>query len=193
MRNSVPPVFVPSQIVVVDDEPDVRGAMFAALRLEGCTARSGETSTLGAEEALVDRPGVIVFEYTLPWTDAHSIVEQLRRLIRPAPSLILLSDPQTVIDACLAHGIAVFPMNPPKGSADLSVDESSRIRHTRVLTIDCPDAAERFLDTVSPVSLPPPSSLGSAPPRPTLMVVRHTRSAVRIKAMSIPPAAANDR
>jgi hypothetical protein len=190
MRNSVPPVFLPSQVVVIEDDPAVRGALFAALRLEGCSARSSETQVLGAEEALVDRPGVVVFEYALPWTDAHAIVEQLRLLMRPAPSLILLSDPRLVVDACETHGIAVFPMNPPKVDGGLGVDTgaSGRIRHTRVLTIDCPDRAEQFLKSIEPVpvangsSMPPPSSI-----KPSLLVVRHARSASRLRLSSVPP------
>jgi hypothetical protein len=191
MRNSTPPVFVPSQVLVVADEADVRGAVFAALRLEGCSARTAETHALGAEEALVDRPGVIVFEYSLAWTDAHSIVEQMRLLMRPAPSLILLTDPETVASACASHGIPVFPMKAPANSNGPDVDDSSIVRHAKVLTVDCPDAAERFLATIAPVSMP---SSGSIPPRPGLMVVRHARSGFRFRSSVMPPAAAaNDR
>lgn len=189
MRNSVPPVFLPSQVVVIEDDPAVRGALFAALRLEGCSARSSETHALGAEEALVDRPGVVVFEYALPWTDAHAIVEQLRLLMRPAPSLILLSDPRLVVESCATHGIPVFPMTPPKvdgGAFDAA--SSARIRHTRVLTVDCPDRAEQFLRSIEPVpvangsSMPPPSSV-----KPSLLVVRHARSASRLRVITSPP------
>lgn len=190
MRNSTPPVFVPSQVLVVADEPDVRGAVFAALRLEGCSARTAETYALGAEEALVDRPGVIVFEYSLAWTDAHSIVDQFRLLMQPAPSLILLTDPQAVIESCNTHGIPVFPMKAPANSNGPDVDDSSIVRHARVLTVDCPDAAERFLATIAPVSLP---SSGSIPPRPGLMVVRHARSGMRFRSITPPATAANDR
>jgi len=187
MRNSVPPVFLPSQVVVIEDDPAVRGALFAALRLEGCSAKSQETHALGAEEALIDRPGVVVFEYALPWTDAHAIVEQLRLLMRPAPSLILLSDPRLVVDACEVHGIPVFPMTPPKVDGGLGVDASAsgRIRHTRVLTVDCPDRAEQFLKSIEPVpvangsSMPPPSSI-----KPSLLVVRHARSNARLRVVS---------
>lgn len=197
MRNSTPPVFVPSQVLVVADEPDVRGAVFAALRLEGCSARTAETHALGAEEALVDRPGVIVFEYSLAWTDAHSIVDQMRLLMRPAPTLILLTDPKLVIESCAAHGIPVFPMKTPanaNGNAEgVDVDDSSIIRHATVLTVDCPDAAERFLATIAPISAPA-SANGAASVRPGLMVVRHARSGLRWRATSIAPAAAaNDR
>jgi hypothetical protein len=188
MRNSVPPVFLPSQVVVIEDDPAVRGALFAALRLEGCAARTSETQVLGAEEALVDRPGVVVFEYALPWTDAHAIVEQLRLLMRPAPSLILLSDPRLVVESCETHGIPVFPMNPPKvdGGIGVSASASGSIRHTRVLTVDCPDRAEQFLKSIEPVpvangSMPPPSSI-----KPSLLVVRHARSAARMRVVTSP-------
>ena len=189
MRNSVPPVFLPSQVVVIEDDPAVRGALFAALRLEGCSARSSETHALGAEEALVDRPGVVVFEYALRWTDAHAIVEQFRLLMRPAPSLILLSDPQLVVESCATHGIPVFPMTPPKvDDGTFDATSSARIRHTRVLTVDCPDRAEQFLKSIEPVpvangsSMPPPSSV-----KPSLLVVRHARSASRLRIITSPP------
>lgn len=191
MRNSVPPIFLPSQVIVLEDDPAVRGALFAALRLEGCTARTRETRAVGAEEALVDRPGVIVFEYTLPWTDAHAIVEQLRLLMRPAPAMILLTDPTRIAEACSAHGISVMPMNPPKADG-VVVGDSSIVRHTRVLTVDCPDRAEEFVRTIAPElpadgsSLPPPS-LGSGSGRPSLLVVRQAKSGTRIRAASVAP------
>lgn len=192
MRNSVPPVYLPSQVLVLEDDADVRGALFAALRLEGCSTRTSETQSLGCEEALVDRPGVIVFEYALPWTRAHAIVEQLRLLMRPAPSLILLSDPASVVAACAAHGIGVFPMHPPQieepagaSSRRLTSSILPAARVTRVLTIDCPDHAQRFLETIQAV----PKSSDDA-----LLIVRNARSGLRMKAVSIvPPAAASSR
>ncbi len=191
MRNSVPPVFLPSQVIVLEDDPAVRGALFAALRLEGCTARTRETRAVGAEEALVDRPGVIVFEYNLPWTDAHAIVEQLRLLMRPAPAMILLTDPTRVAQACSSHGISVMPMNPPKPDS-VVVGDSSIVRNTRVLTVDCPDQADEFLRCIAPElpadgsSMPPPSSLSD---RPSLLVVRQAKSGTRIRAAAVTPIA----
>lgn len=65
-------------VVIIDDDPGVRGLLQDCLQLDGFAVRAAEDGTLGL--ALVDeqRPACVVLDVMMPQLDGHSVLRLLR-------------------------------------------------------------------------------------------------------------------
>jgi two-component system, LuxR family, response regulator FixJ len=90
---------MPSTILVVDDDPAVRGALKFALELDGFAVRdyaSGEA--LLAAGRLPER-GCLVLDYRLPGADALHLLDLLRTRGVELPAILITSHPPQALRA----------------------------------------------------------------------------------------------
>ena len=79
-------------ILVVDDDADIRGAIGEALSDEGMavgTASNGREALQRAEEA---RPSLVILDITLPRLDGYQVADELRQRYGVLPILAITAD-----------------------------------------------------------------------------------------------------
>lgn len=105
-----------SEILVVDDDADIRALLVSLLELRGHTVRVAGT----AEEALLElaarRPDVLLLDLALPSRDGVDLLSLLDRGIGRPETICLVSaqDPETVRRIAAEHGLTYLhkPFSP---------------------------------------------------------------------------------
>jgi CheY-like chemotaxis protein len=100
------------RILVVDDDPDLRGAIVAALVAAGHEVQDASNGAVGLEKALLARPDVVVTDYIMPVASGGALIESLRMLMRPPPSLVAISAYPGAAQWCAENGVEVFLAKP---------------------------------------------------------------------------------
>ena len=67
------------RVLVVDDEPDVRGAVTALLEQSGATVRALESGAAIESAIAAFRPDVFVFDIGMPGEDGYTLLRRVRR------------------------------------------------------------------------------------------------------------------
>ncbi|MER5753882.1 response regulator transcription factor [Streptomyces sp. NPDC002088] len=115
------------EVLVVDDDPGVRGALELGLGLEGFTVRLAEDGGVALEQIAKRLPSVIVLDVTMPGLSGVEVVQRLRAEGRTLP-VCMLSARDEVDDrvAGLAAGADDYVVKP------FSVGELSARLHAMV-------------------------------------------------------------
>ncbi|MET9383318.1 response regulator transcription factor [Streptomyces sp. NPDC002928] len=115
------------EVLVVDDDPGVRGALELGLGLEGFTVRLAEDGGVALEQITKRLPSVIVLDVTMPGLSGVEVVQRLRAEGRTLP-VCMLSARDEVDDrvAGLAAGADDYVVKP------FSVGELSARLHAMV-------------------------------------------------------------
>lgn len=85
-------------IVIVDDDPAVRGSLAFSLQTEGFAVRSyASGAELLKEVPPVAKTGCLVIDYQLPGMNGLDLLAELRRRHVTAPAILITTDPSTVV------------------------------------------------------------------------------------------------
>jgi DNA-binding response OmpR family regulator len=68
-------------VLVVDDDPIVRGLICRALEDEGIAVVAADNGRLALDEAMRVRPGLVVLDVTLPVLGGEAVAAGLRQLV----------------------------------------------------------------------------------------------------------------
>ncbi|HUA42914.1 MAG TPA: response regulator transcription factor [Streptosporangiaceae bacterium] len=95
----------PPHILVVDDEPHIRGLITRALEAAGYLIENASDGAAGLEKALANDYKLVILDLVMPVTDGRQVLTTLRRVRPEQPVLILscLSDVTTKV-GCLDSG-----------------------------------------------------------------------------------------
>jgi two-component system, OmpR family, response regulator len=95
----------PPRILVVDDEPHIRGLVTRALGAAGYLIEDASDGAIGLEKALAYDYQLVILDLIMPLTDGRQVLTTLRRVRPEQPVLILscLSDVTTKV-GCLDSG-----------------------------------------------------------------------------------------
>jgi DNA-binding response OmpR family regulator len=74
-------------ILVVEDEPQVRSALLRALADRGYATSWAATGMAGLEQAVRDRPDLVLVDLGLPDVDGHEVLRMLRA-VSPVPLIV---------------------------------------------------------------------------------------------------------
>jgi two-component system response regulator MprA len=77
------------RVMVVDDEPAVRGALERALKLEGYSVSTAENGAIALRELALAAPDAIVLDLLMPEVDGLEVCRRLRAAGDRTPVLIL--------------------------------------------------------------------------------------------------------
>ena len=67
------------QILIIEDEPDIRDAMAEAVEEEGFRVSTAENGSVGLEKALAEKPDLILLDIVMPLMDGHETLKRLRQ------------------------------------------------------------------------------------------------------------------
>src|SRR5499427_1903046 len=77
------------QVLVVDDEPNIRELVQVALKFHGCTVTTAATGTDALRQAEADQPDLIVLDVVLPDLDGFEVCRRLRATGNEVPVIFL--------------------------------------------------------------------------------------------------------
>jgi DNA-binding response OmpR family regulator len=77
---------------VVDDDPDIRGAMTIALRAEGAVIDGAEDGSVAIHRIGASRPDALVLDMMLPGQSGFSVLERCRALEPPIPVVMVTAN-----------------------------------------------------------------------------------------------------
>ncbi len=66
-------------ILIIEDEIDIREAMTEALTQENFTVSTAQNGSVGLEKALSEHPDMILLDIVMPIMDGHEMLEKLRQ------------------------------------------------------------------------------------------------------------------
>src|SRR5258708_31142292 len=101
------------RILVVDDEPHIRGLVARALAAAGYLIEDASDGTAGLEKALTNAYQLVILDLVMPLTDGRQVLSKLRQERPEQPILILscLSDVTTKV-GCLDSGAQDYLSKP---------------------------------------------------------------------------------
>ncbi len=77
------------QVLVVDDEPNIRELVQVALKFHGCSVTTAATGKAALAQAEADRPDLIVLDVMLPDMDGFEVCRRLRASGNEVPVIFL--------------------------------------------------------------------------------------------------------
>jgi len=83
-----------ARILIVEDEPPMRMALLDMLAAEGYRVLTANDGEAGLQQALDERPDLILLDVMLPKLDGYAVCAELRRLEIAAPILMLTAKAQ---------------------------------------------------------------------------------------------------
>ena len=99
-------------ILIVDDDPDVRESLAAALNRDGTTIRVAESATR-ALGMLVPAPDIILLDVRMPDMDGLELLPLLRERVSSADVVLMTAfDDMTTVVAAMRHGASDFLVKP---------------------------------------------------------------------------------
>lgn len=101
------------EILVVDDDEDIRLALRARLRASGYRTLWAEDGGQALEVARRARPGLVLLDLGLPDEDGVSVLQRLRALRDDLPVVVLTArDEDRGAEACARAGAATYLQKP---------------------------------------------------------------------------------
>lgn len=95
-------------VVVVDDDPAIRGSLTFSLELDGFDVEAFESGEALLMRQLPDRPTCLVLDQKLPGITGLEALRQLRARHVDAPAILITSHPQrAIMDAAAAAGVPI--------------------------------------------------------------------------------------
>ena len=77
------------QVLVVDDEPNIRELVQVALKFHGCAVTTAATGTDALRQAEAAQPDLIVLDVVLPDLDGFEVCRRLRARGNEVPVILL--------------------------------------------------------------------------------------------------------
>jgi FixJ family two-component response regulator len=103
MRSNLRPL-----VVVVDDDPAVRGALTFSLELDGFDVEAFDSGEALLLSQLPPRPTCIVLDQRLPGISGLEALRQLRARHVESPAILITSHPQrSVVEAAAEAGVPI--------------------------------------------------------------------------------------
>jgi two-component system KDP operon response regulator KdpE len=137
-----------AQLLVVEDDELVRGALIRALRQRGHTVTSAATAMSGLQEAVDSRPDLVVLDLGLPDLDGAQLLRMIRAVSAVPVVVATARDDDASIVSALDAGADDYVLKP------FQVDQlEARIRAVlrRTATADAGPAAVTVADlTIDP-------------------------------------------
>ena len=95
-------------VVVVDDDPAVRGSLTFSLELDGFDVEAFESGEALLLRQLPQRPTCLVLDQKLPGISGLEALRQLRERHVESPAILITSHPQrTVVEAAAEAGVPI--------------------------------------------------------------------------------------
>jgi two-component system nitrogen regulation response regulator NtrX len=125
-----------AEILVVDDEPNIRRMLASLLTAEGHSATQAATGEAALEALQLSQPDVVLLDLALPGADGIEILGQIRAQW-PSLPVIMMSGRATLADAVRATKIGAFhfiekPLSPE--SVLLTIGSAVELRRARELS-----------------------------------------------------------
>jgi len=86
------------QILLVDDDADVRTFSALVLRTAGCDVRLAEDGTRALEELASERPDVVVLDVQMPDLDGWTVLERIRSDPELASTRVVMCTVKTPVE-----------------------------------------------------------------------------------------------
>jgi FixJ family two-component response regulator len=104
----IPPRLTRPLIVVVDDDPAVRGSLTFSLELDGFDVEAFESGEALLMHQLPDRPTCLVLDQKLPGITGLEALDELRARRNDSPAILITSHPpRAVIEAAEKAGVPI--------------------------------------------------------------------------------------
>jgi len=104
----IPPRLTRPLIVVVDDDPAVRGSLTFSLELDGFDVEAFESGEALLMHQLPDRPTCLVLDQKLPGITGLEALDELRAQRNDSPAILITSHPpRAVIEAAEKAGVPI--------------------------------------------------------------------------------------
>ena len=135
---------MPSQILIVDDEPNIRRMLAGVLEDEGYAVLVAADAAAAKEQLAAHGPDLLLLDLMLPGTDGLALMEQLSAAAR-LPPVIMMSG-QGSIEVALratrmgAHDFIEKPIEP--GRLLLSIEHALKLERLREENADLKQALE---------------------------------------------------
>lgn len=134
MSDTRPPV---PGIVIIEDEPQIRRFVRAALEAEGCAVFEAETARRGLVETGTRRPDLIILDLGLPDRDGIEVIQDIRNW-SAVPILILSARADEVDKVAALDAGADDYLTKPFGVAELLARVRALLRRRRAEAGDEP-------------------------------------------------------
>ncbi len=67
------------QILIVEDEPDIREAITEAMEEAGFSVSTAQNGEIGLHKAIAEHPDLILLDIVMPVMDGHTALQKLRQ------------------------------------------------------------------------------------------------------------------
>lgn len=82
----------PQTILVIDDDPDIRGDMQMLLEGRGYRVLTAPDGQAGLHRAFADRPDLVIIDMMMPKMSGLAVVERIKQSSRPTPVIMLTAN-----------------------------------------------------------------------------------------------------
>jgi two-component system KDP operon response regulator KdpE len=130
---------VPRNVVVIEDDPQIRRFLRTLLDAEGWTVHEAETGRQGLVHAATRRPDVVILDLGLPDLDGVDVVRRLREW-SAVPVLVLSARVREEDKVKALDAGADDYLTKPFGAAELSARMRVALRHASMRAADTPSA-----------------------------------------------------
>ena len=120
---------VVAQILLIEDDPAIRGALIRGLGERGHAVDSAPTAMAGLEAAVGDRPDLVVLDLGLPDLDGTAMLKMLRGVSRVPVIVATARDDESEIIAVLDAGADDYLVK-PFGAAQLDARVRAVLRRS---------------------------------------------------------------
>lgn len=138
---------IPRNVVVIEDDPQIRRFLRTLLDAEGWTVHEAETGKQGLVEAATRKPDVVILDLGLPDMDGVDVVKRLREW-SGVPVLVLSARVQEEDKVRALDAGADDYLTKPFGAAELTARLRVALRHASMRATQLPDAAVTVGDLV---------------------------------------------
>ena len=132
-------------ILIIDDEPPIRRLLRAALEPQGYRVCEAENGQLGLQEAVANRPDVVILDLGLPDQDGLQILKRLREWSQTPVLILSVRDGERDKVAALDQGADDY-LTKPFGTAEL-------LARLRVLLRRSPGVGDEPVHVVGPLQM----------------------------------------
>lgn len=104
------------RVLVVDDDPEVRGILSTILQQKGLVVDTAENGQMALERTAENRYSVVVLDLFMPVVDGFAVLDTMRHKPEPKPVVLVLTAADASVterlDASLIHGVVRKPFDP---------------------------------------------------------------------------------